>query len=85
VGATLVARQHLGLSGNSGKSFGAHLHFGIRIYPYTRGDGWGGFVNPVPHMQPGDLVFPNAFTDPSINALVGLAPMAPELRGRQRP
>jgi murein DD-endopeptidase MepM/ murein hydrolase activator NlpD len=81
VGATLAARQHLGLSGNSGKSFGAHLHFGIRIYPYTRADGWGGFVNPVPHMQPNDLVFPNAFT----HALVGLAPMAPELRGRPRP
>jgi murein DD-endopeptidase MepM/ murein hydrolase activator NlpD len=76
-GAQVEPGQPLGLSGESGKCFGAHLHFGIRIYPYTRSDGWGGFVNPIPHMQPDDLVFARGFTAP--------APLAPELPGRLRP
>jgi murein DD-endopeptidase MepM/ murein hydrolase activator NlpD len=76
-GARLGPGEPLGLSGESGKTFGAHLHFGIRIYPYTRGDGWGGFVNPIPHMAAADLVFSRAAGRPS--------PMAPELPGRPRP
>jgi hypothetical protein len=50
-GATVARGQSLGLSGNSGFSSGPHLHFGIRIYPYRRTDGWGGFVNPLPFLH----------------------------------
>jgi murein DD-endopeptidase MepM/ murein hydrolase activator NlpD len=32
-----------------------HLHFAIRISPYNRFDGWGGFANPLPFMDPGAL------------------------------
>ena len=50
-GATVVRGHPIGLSGNSGFSSGPHLHFGIRIVPYRRTDGWGGFVNPLPFMH----------------------------------
>lgn len=33
------------------------LHFGIRIKPYNRFDGWGGFVDPTPYLPPNQLSF----------------------------
>ncbi len=36
----------------------ALLHFGIRVAPYNRFDGWGGFSNPLIYMNPADLHFP---------------------------
>lgn len=77
-GAPLALGQSLGLSGNSGGTFGPHLHFGVRVYPYRRTDGWGGFVNPLPFMQLADLPI-------SRGAEARPQPMAPELPGRLRP
>jgi murein DD-endopeptidase MepM/ murein hydrolase activator NlpD len=48
----------LGATGNSGFSFGPHLHFAIRINPYTRADGWGGFADPLPYFDPGAVQLP---------------------------
>lgn len=42
--------QAVGESGNTGKSTGPHLHFGMRINPYNRQDGWGGYVDPAPYL-----------------------------------
>jgi murein DD-endopeptidase MepM/ murein hydrolase activator NlpD len=55
-GANVARGQQLGLSGNSGFSSGPHLHFGIRITPYRRTDGWGGFVNPMPFLRLEDFL-----------------------------
>jgi len=85
VGVRVVGGQPLGPSGESGKCFGAHLHFGIRIFPYRRTDGWGGFVDPSPFMQPEDLLFPAASAAALPTIEPQPAPMAPELPGRARP
>lgn len=55
-GSRVSRGQSLGLSDNSGGSIGPHLHFGIRIFPYVRSDGWGGFTDPMPYMDPTDIV-----------------------------
>ncbi len=35
----------------------AYLHFSIRIRPYNRFDGWGGFSDPLPFLDPTQLDF----------------------------
>lgn len=79
-----VARgDALGLSDNTGNSSGPHLHFGVRIFPNKRGDGWGGYHDPIPFMNPADVIIPD-----NIRA-VGSGPwasgMAPDEPGRERP
>lgn len=75
----------LGPSGNTGNSSGPHLHFGIRILPFTRGDGWGGCCDPIPFMDPKDVIIPDHIRSP--HAAVGQPPpgMAPDDPGRERP
>jgi len=43
--------QTIALSDNTGNSSGAHLHFAIRINPYNRADGWGGYTDPEPYLE----------------------------------
>jgi hypothetical protein len=58
VGQRVPRGAVLGLSGNSGGSSGPHLHFAIRIRPYARTDGWGGYSDPLPYMDPKDVEWP---------------------------
>ena len=90
----------IGKSGNSGGSSGPHLHFAIRSQPFDRKDGWGGFSDPLPYMDPQDVQLPSYVQEPSRPA--GLetvmsarataaeermppSPMAPERTGVARP
>jgi murein DD-endopeptidase MepM/ murein hydrolase activator NlpD len=77
VGSTVARGGQIGRSGNTGAGTGAHLHFGIRINPYRRTDGWGGFTDPTPFMDPADLIRSRSHQHPEA--------MAPELMGRARP
>lgn len=57
LGETANMGQQIGLSGWSGNvrppgEPGAHLHFGIRVNPYRRTDGYGGYSDPMPYLVP---------------------------------
>jgi murein DD-endopeptidase MepM/ murein hydrolase activator NlpD len=67
--------------------FPSHLHFAIRIIPYNRFDGWGGFSDPLPY-----LYAPNLETvppDPNVERYVSdeayLPPMLEETPNSRRP
>lgn len=38
-------------SGDSGAGSGPHLHFGLKVYPSDRADGWGGYCDPKLHLE----------------------------------
>jgi murein DD-endopeptidase MepM/ murein hydrolase activator NlpD len=57
-GATVMRGDLIGYSDNTGYSGGPHLHFAIRINPYERTDGWGGFSDPLPYLNPDDFELP---------------------------
>jgi murein DD-endopeptidase MepM/ murein hydrolase activator NlpD len=58
VGQMVASGGVIGPSGNSGSSTGPHLHFAIRIPPTNRGDGWGGFSDPLPYLNPNVYILP---------------------------
>jgi hypothetical protein len=55
--------QTIGISGSTGSSSGPHLHYAIRIHPFTRTDGWGGFSDPLPYLNPRDIAWPSYLMD----------------------
>jgi len=74
----------LGYSGDGNGTVQPHLHFGIRIKPYNRFDGWGGFTDPLPHLSPADLIF-SSEEDLEVEPTFVPPPMPVEKVGMRRP
>lgn len=49
--------ERLGQSGFIHGTQQRRLHFGLRIAPYNRFDGWGGFTDPLPFFEPQAIRF----------------------------
>jgi len=49
----------IGTSGNSGGSTGPHLHYEMRIFPTSDGNGFGGRIDPLAFLPANRLVIPD--------------------------
>lgn len=74
----------LALSGDNEGALQPHLHFAIRVTPYNRFDGWGGFADPLPFFSAADLQ-PADEGFASETQLFSPPPMATERAGMRRP
>ncbi len=82
-GQRIKRNQHIALSGPNRYSVTPHLHFAIRTTPYNRLDGYGGFSDPLPFLNPANIVLPEAL-DEAEQAII-LHPMANETASMRRP
>lgn len=61
------------------------FHFGIRVNPYNRFDGWGGFSDPMPYMDPTAFKAFHLIEEDQAMSENLLLPMAVELPTMRRP
>lgn len=64
--------------------YAPRLHFAIRITPYNRFDGWGGFTDPLPYLYNGEIVKPEEIEPDDPNP-AQLPPILVERPGMRRP
>lgn len=69
-----------------GRALGAGVifHFAIRVLPYNRYDGWGGFADPLPYLAPGCVFLPEDAGDDE-RVVVPPHPMTDDRPGLRRP
>ncbi len=68
----------LGTTGNTGFSSGPHLHFAIRSNPYNRADGWGGYIDPLPYLDPAAVILPSYVVERNVSSTVERGPASAE-------
>jgi len=80
----VVARgQTLARLETSKQRYWPHLHFAIRINPFNRFDGWGGFSDPLPFLYVSEVTKPEE-NDPEEGSSDLLPPMLVERPGVRR-
>jgi murein DD-endopeptidase MepM/ murein hydrolase activator NlpD len=86
-GQTVVRGQPIARAELIRRPFPGHLHFAIRIHPYNRFDGWGGFSEPTPFLYVVELTpfAENADLEHEDKALQTIPPMIFETKGLRRP
>lgn len=64
-----------------------HLHFAIRIHPYNRFDGWGGFSDPTPYLYVVELKRLQEYgdTESTVETIHDIPRMQLEKTGIRRP
>jgi murein DD-endopeptidase MepM/ murein hydrolase activator NlpD len=86
-GQVLESGQPLARTDTLRRPSPTHLHFAIRIHPYNRFDGWGGFSDPTPFLYVVELT-PTATVnelEEEGGQLVPLPAMVIETSGLRRP
>jgi murein DD-endopeptidase MepM/ murein hydrolase activator NlpD len=84
-GQVLVRGHLLGYSGDNQGAIQPHLHVGLRVKPYNRHDGWGGFTDPLPFFSASDLFLPDEETTIDGTPVFSPPPMAIETSTMRRP
>lgn len=82
-GQMVKRNDQIATSGGQGQGQRPHLHFAIRIAPFNRYDGWGGFSDPLPYMNPSNILL----LEENFDEELGFQPhpMAVEKSGMRRP
>ena len=67
-GQKVVRGHHLASAALAPTPPHPHLHFAIRVTPYNRFDGWGGFTDPSPYLPPDIITRPafDAISSPAV-------------------
>jgi murein DD-endopeptidase MepM/ murein hydrolase activator NlpD len=82
-GQLIKRNDIIAVSAENGHRVTPHLHFAVRIAPYSRFDGWGGFTDPLPFMNPANIILPE--NEDETEQSVILHPMAEERANVRRP
>jgi murein DD-endopeptidase MepM/ murein hydrolase activator NlpD len=82
-GQRVKRNEFIAQSGINHHHVASHLHFAIRIAPYNRLDGFGGFSDPLPFLNPANIVLPEEEDEGGQTVI--LHPMADETSNMRRP
>ena len=86
-GQAVKSGQRIAQAEMFSRSHPVHLHFAIRIHPFNRFDGWGGYSDPTPYLYVTELkrLAENDIQDDSSNEQKIIPLMRMEKPGMRRP